>query len=378
MICYKGYSKNIFSIQVAKVKLNDAIDFSVETIKVYSLVQLFDSDLRRNMTLFVPMKDCELTENISVFKFLDNDFLLKNDDIVTVSPDGCLNIIYRKDSFSNSIFLTNRCNSRCKMCPQPPQSEYDKALIDIARKSVRMMNQSTEVIGITGGEPTIEWDGLISIIKDCRNYLDNTDIQLLTNGRILKDYDKSLELSNAGEDRLFFGIPLYSDIDSIHDDIVGAKGAFRETISGLYNLARAESYVELRVLITAQNYKRLPQISEYIYWYLPFVGHVSFMAIEPIGFALDNIKDVWIDPYDYKDILHEAVKILHQRSIKTMIFNHQLCILPKTLWGVAKKSISEWKNVYFEECEHCSRLEECGGFFQSANTFKSKNIRAIL
>jgi MoaA/NifB/PqqE/SkfB family radical SAM enzyme len=41
------------------------------------------------------------------------------------------------------------------------------------------------------------------------------------------------------------GIPIYSDVDSEHDYVVQAKGAFEETVSGLHNLARYNVAVEI-------------------------------------------------------------------------------------------------------------------------------------
>jgi len=48
------------------------------------------------------------------------------------------------------------------------------------------------------------------------------------------------------------------------------------------------------------------------------------------------------------------------------IYNHQPCVLDRRLWPFARKSISDWKNIYLEECVTCSLREECGGLFQPA------------
>jgi hypothetical protein len=56
------------------------------------------------------------------------------------------------------------------------------------------------------------------------------------------------------------------------------------------------------------------------------------------------------------------------------IYNFQLCILPEKLWPFCRKSISDWKNGYMEECVECVRKNECGGFFTTSGEYKSKNI----
>ena len=96
------------------------------------------------------------------------------------------------------------------------------------------------------------------------------------------------------------GIPLYSDIDVKHDYVVQAKGAFDETILGLYNLARCEVPIEIRVVVHKQTYRRLPQLAEFIYRNLPFASHVALMGMEMFGYVHLNLDTLWIDPFDYQ------------------------------------------------------------------------------
>ena len=101
------------------------------------------------------------------------------------------------------------------------------------------------------------------------------------------------------------------------------------------------------------------------------------MGLEMIGFARANINDVWIDPIEYRDTLTEAVRLLDHRRIKTMIYNHQLCLIDRATWPLAVKSISDWKNEYHPECLRCDEVNACGGFFYSAKYRMSQNIQAI-
>jgi len=121
----------------------------------------------------------------------------------------------------------------------------------------------------------------------------------------------------------------------------------------------------------------LEQFSEFIYRTLPFIGRVAFMAIEPIGKALKNIATIWIDPIDYSDNLSKAIRVLHLRKIDVMIFNHQLCTLPQDLWVLSEKAISDWKNVYSNECKTCIKKDQCGGFFLSGLPYRSRSISPI-
>ena len=51
--------------------------------------------------------------------------------------------------------------------------------------------------------------------------------------------------------------------------------------------------------------------------------------------------------------------------------------LRPSLWRYARKSISDWKNIFLPECEQCGVLEKCGGLFQSAERMHSSHIHAL-
>jgi His-Xaa-Ser system radical SAM maturase HxsC len=173
------------------------------------------------------------------------------------------------------------------------------------------------------------------------------------------------------------GIPLYSDVDNLHDYVVQARGAFEETMLGFYNLAKVGVRLELRVVLHQQTYQRLPKLAEFIWRNLAFVEHVALMGLEMFGFTPRNLDVLWIDPVDYQRQLEEATLALAARGMNVSIYNHQLCTIPRSLWPFARKSISDWKNVYLEACDECSVRQYCGGFFQSATKRHSAYIKPL-
>ena len=80
---------------------------------------------------------------------------------------------------------------------------------------------------------------------------------------------------------------------------------------------------------------------------------------------------------DLPDWQREAVRRLDRRHVKTLVYNHQLCLIDRELWPFAVKSISDWKNEYHPECLRCSMSDACGGFFYSAKYRVSDHIKAI-
>jgi hypothetical protein len=89
------------------------------------------------------------------------------------------------------------------------------------------------------------------------------------------------------------------------------------------------------------------------------------MGLEMMGFTRGNLDKLWIDPYEYRNTLSDAVGILAKSGMNVSVYNHQLCLVNPDIMPYYRKSISDWKNEYAPECNGCSRMNECGGFFSS-------------
>ena len=293
----------------------------------------------------------------------ENIEALNEGDIVLIDMvTGEIIILYEKNSVHNAILASTDCNCRCIMCPQDLTTDSPENLKNNIQ-IIRLIDKNTKALGITGGEPLILGDGLIQLLKECKRQLPETQIQILTNGILLRDIDYVRRITRLNLKNLIFCIPLYADTDKEHDFIMQRNGAFEDTILGLYNLAAYRQLVEIRTVIMSLNYRRLPQIAEFIYRNLPFVIHVAFMGMEVEGQAKKNMKKLWVSPLKYAPYLKEAVIYLSRRGMNVSIYNEQFCLMPEELWGFMKKSISEWKNTYLETCELCKKRNECGGFF---------------
>lgn len=264
------------------------------------------------------------------------------------------------------------------MCSQPPKDIDDSDRIAEHLRLIELIDPAPEQLGITGGEPTLLKDDLLRIIAACKQHLPYTQLHMLTNGRLFAYLNFAAALAAVDHPVLTLGIPLYSDIAADHDYVVQAKGAFDQTMMGLYNLARYGQRIEVRVVIHALTYQRLPQLAEYIYRNLPFAAHVALMGLEMMGYTKIHLKTLWIDPVDYQTELAAAVEYLAMRGMHVSIYNHQLCVLKKSLWPFARKSISDFKNIYLNECRECALLEQCGGLFKSAENIHSAHIQPFV
>lgn len=300
-------------------------------------------------------------------------------DVVRVRPSsGMVSVLYRRGSLANTLFATEQCNSRCLMCSQPPRDEDDSWRVAELLKLVQLIDRDEPQLGISGGEPTLLGDDLGDLISACAHWLPETPLHILTNGRLFANAEFAERLANLNRDGVTWAVPLYADVADIHDEVVDARGAFAETLQGLYELGRLGARVEIRVVLHKLTIERLPQLAAFLYRRLPFIQHIALMGLEPMGYAKANRERLWIDPIDYTEALSAAVFHLHHRGLATSIYNLPLCILPGPLWPFARQSISDWKNTFVSECEGCDAKAECSGFFQSAGpTWRSRAIRPL-
>ena len=100
--------------------------------------------------------DYKLKNNEKVVYNIPSLEHLEEGDIVSVSPDGKINTLYRVNSYHNTILVTERCNSNCLMCSQPSKDRNDvEILYEINKKVINLIPKNCVELGISGGEPTL-------------------------------------------------------------------------------------------------------------------------------------------------------------------------------------------------------------------------------
>lgn len=313
-----------------------------------------------------------------VERLRDSDHLRASDVVVLEGDSGFVRSLYRPYERHHSLFVTERCNSNCLMCSQPPKDKDDvESLTERNSELIKLMDPKPGYLTITGGEPTLLGNHLFSLIGQLKTSLPGTELHMLTNGRTFAWPEYSQRFAALDHPNLSLGVPLYSDSAGEHDHVVQAKGAFDQTMMGLHQAARNGIRIELRVVLHRLTIPRLTRLMEYIYRNLSFVEHVALMGLEYVGYTPRNIAELWIDPFDYQDELERAVRYLSMRDMAVSLYNHQLCVLRPSLWGYAQKSISDWKNLFLPECESCSALAECGGLFKWAVKKHSSHIHTL-
>jgi His-Xaa-Ser system radical SAM maturase HxsC len=231
------------------------------------------------------------------------------------------------------------------MCSQPPKKVDEEGIVEEHLRQIDLIPNVPERFGITGGEPTLLGDGLIKILARLKERFPETHLTMLSNGRMYSYEDLVQKIAAVGNPYFTTAIPLYASTAAEHDYVVQAKGAFDQTINGLYNAARYGLRIEIRVVLHKQTIPGLLDLMDYIYRNLSFVDHVALMGLENMGYVKKNWDLLWIDPMDYADTLERAVKFMWYRKIRVSVYNLPLCVVPKSIWSFARQSISDYKNI---------------------------------
>lgn len=324
-------------------------------------------------------KEIEFSEGENFTVLPDEFSYLDDEDVVRITPrKDHIRVLYRKRATNNTIMITEQCNHYCLMCSQPPKNQDDSYLLSEAFNLIKLIPKNTKEIGFTGGEPTLFGDRFLDLLAFTKSHLPNTGIHILSNGRSFKNMGFAKKYAEINHFDMMVGIPIYSSNPSTHDYIVQSQGALDETLAGILNLKRLNQKVEIRVVIHKQSIDGLLDLCEFIGRNLLFVDHVALMGLEMMGFTRANLDSLWIDPFEYKNILSEAVNILSSYGLTTSVYNHQLCTVNEDILPFYRKSISDWKNEFSPECEGCKRTHECGGFFSSSLLYRySDHIRPL-
>jgi His-Xaa-Ser system radical SAM maturase HxsC len=262
------------------------------------------------------------------------------------------------------------------MCPQPPKA-HDRSLTETAKRILSLVKvEKNQTICLTGGEPTLLKDDFFDVLKLIVKKHPEAFVMMLTNGKSFSDFDFTKCFVSARPKDFLTCVSMHSDVDEVHDRIVGVKGSFYKTAMGLQNLARFRERIEIRVVINRLNAHRLESIATFIQRNFPFIYHCTFMGMEITGLARDNYDEVWIEPFEYRDQLSRAVKVLSRADMKVSIYNIPLCLVEPKSWNFARQSISGWKNDYLPVCDGCTVKKDCCGIFTTSGLHQSPYIRA--
>lgn len=324
-------------------------------------------------------KECSKKKSLFPQIRVSDEVLDKLDegDCVRVGKDGIITVVWEKKAPTNSLLLTEMCDCRCLMCPQPPKG-HDRTLTEISKHILNLVKiETNQILCLTGGEPTLLKEDLFDILGVINKRHPKSTVMMLTNGKSFANFEFTKRFVSLRPKIFLTCVSMHSDVDEVHDRIVGVKDSFYKTAMGLQNLARFREKIELRVVVSRINAHCLESIATFIQRNFPFIYHCTFMGMEITGLASDNYETVWIDPHEYRDELSRAIRVLSRAGMNVSIYNIPLCLVNPKSWSFARKSISGWKNDYLPICEGCSVKSRCCGIFTTSGSHQSAYISPV-
>lgn len=224
------------------------------------------------------------------------------------------------------LFLTYRCNLRCKMCGQwgvagtskdmSPEELKSELSLDEIYKIINDIKTFKPNVTLFGGEPLMysNWEKVVSRIKQ-----EGMRCNMITNGISLEKYANSI--IDLGVDEIIFSL---DGPREVHDEVRGAKGTFDRASRGLKLIrdikrksGTGKPVVSISSTIFEINYKRLDELisiaeelmaSTITFHHLIFLsqerynqhnnifkGYYGMVCNDWKGFVRDSLPDIDVD-----------------------------------------------------------------------------------
>ncbi len=168
-----------------------------------------------------------------------------------------------------TLYLTERCNSRCVTCDYWRHGRRDATLADVRRLLPELRNMGTRMALLSGGEPLLnpEWQQIAEELRDA-----GIDRWLLTSGLSLAKHARRA----AG---LFQAITVSLD-GTTAGTYAAIRGldAFDKVCTGIRLAVESGARVSLRVTLQRANYRELPRFIELAAGL--GAAQVSFLAVD--------------------------------------------------------------------------------------------------
>ena len=343
------------------------------------------ADLTENSLSFILIENGQATlfpDNTSVAVSEDNLNKIcscDNYDVFELFPDGILRQVCDCDSTENVFYVTGVCNSNCVMCPSPVSSRINcpKPDVDLLIEIAKHMPSDLPHITVTGGEPFMAGKEIFRLFEYCKDKFEDTEFQILTNGRIFAIEEYCDLLWETVPYRSILGIPLHASTAALHDSITQAPGSFHQTTTGLRHLLDRGCRVEIRIVVSRLNAEDLEDTALLIADRFSEAAHVTIMAMEMTGNAFVNGEQVWIEYREAFTYVKRAIHVLIRNGIDVALYNYPLCTVEPEFRTLCAKSISPEKVRFSDECTGCSVKDACGGLFAGSYRWEASSLKRI-
>jgi len=168
-----------------------------------------------------------------------------------------------------TLYLTERCNSRCVTCDYWRHGRADMDLAAVQRLLPDLADLQTEVVLISGGEPLLnpEWTDIAELLRahGLKLWLLTSGLSLAKHARRVAELFTAVTVSLDGTDR-----ETYAAIRGLD--------AFDKVCEGIRAVAGAGPLVNLRITLQRANFRQMPTFVDLARQL--GVRQVSFLAVD--------------------------------------------------------------------------------------------------
>ncbi len=214
------------------------------------------------------------------------------------------------------------CNNRCAFCVQGDKRDrFADRESDALIAELEASRPGCDGVVLTGGEPTVRRD-LPDLVAAARD-LGYRTIQLQTNGRALCHRPLLERLVGAGLTEV--APALHGPDPAVHDALVRAPGAFKQTVRGIRHARALGLPVVLNSVVVRRNVQHLPAMAR-LFVALD-VASFQLAFVHALGTAGQHIDDVMPRLSDARPFLHAALAVGRAASVSCWTEGVPLCFL---------------------------------------------------
>ena len=269
------------------------------------------------------------------------------------------------------------CNNHCDFCVQGDKREkFKPRTIEEIKKIIKDEHDNgCHWIVFTWGEPTVHKNLTEAIIY--AKEVGYTAIQIQSNGRNFEKMEYCIELINAWVTE--FGPSIHGFRAATHDTLVWAPGAWEQVVQGLRNLRKLNQLVIINSVITADNYREIPQLA--LLLCKLGVQQFQFAFVHILWSAAKNKETIVPRKTDIMPYVKKWLDIGKKYGVICMTEAIPFCLMKWYEWAIAEYNFmpettvvdaecrtdsyaeyrwSEWK-AKWEECKKCTKNTICEG-----------------
>lgn len=200
------------------------------------------------------------------------------------------------------VVVTPKCNLRCIHCRPGGEGYYENPQIILAKEEIVEVIRIAALTGFThikftGGEPLLRKD-ILEIIRETRKMDGINEIQLVTNGTLLKD--KAKKLKESGVD--FLTVSLDAVTPSIFMKVRGHD--IKPIIDALYECKKINLPVRINMVVMQSNFLEINKMIE---------------LSSKVGASLKLLDLIYLE--GYSDFSFWKAQYIHFDKVRELISN---------------------------------------------------------